>query len=266
METQLTDGEKQQLLTTLYLHKMYAPGLDRLAVRIAESVSDKDRESAMLTTTYYLAAFGSTEMADDIARRHLKGYARGSALAAIGSELAKTDRTKAREYLADAAQVLHNVIDPDEQTILMGRISEGYLEAGDWEQAQSFAGRIGHASEKVSSFCKVAESLLNAGQEKQASEVLELARANMPSAIEKGDRACSLVDIARVLARMRRTSEAVEYWEQAVELADHAPDPPKMLLSICRSMVSIGERGRAKSVAMHIRNSALRSEALSLSD
>jgi tetratricopeptide (TPR) repeat protein len=265
MGTQLTDGEKQQLLAILFLHKVYAPGLDRLALRIAESISDKDRESAMLTVSYYLAASGNTELAEEVARQRLAGYSRCSALIAIGSELAKTDKSKAKEFQSCAEGILEELSDPDERTILLARISDAYLKLGDWEKAEDFARRIAQSSEKISALCAIAEHLLNVGEATRANEVVEEAQTDVASVTEEGERASTLADTARVLAKIGRTSEAVEFWEQAAVLAHHAPDPSKLLLSICQSLVNFGEPKRARSVAMRIQNEALRAEALTLS-
>jgi tetratricopeptide (TPR) repeat protein len=264
MGNQLSDLEKQRLLAILHLHKVHVPGLDHLVLKLVESISGaKERDSALLTLTYYLAAYGNIVAADEVARQRLQGYYSAAALAGIGSELASTDPSGAALYLSDAEKLLKDVIDVDEQAILLQRISEVYSNLKDWGKAQELANRITVPSDKVYTLTKLAKRLWDEGETEKADKVLLDARASVAET-ESSDRADALDDIARLLVHMGKESAALNTWEEALQFVNGSLDPPKLVLIICKGLASIGRRERASEVALLIQNEARRAQALAL--
>lgn len=264
MAQELTDWEKQQLLVTFYLNKIRVPGLDRLALRIAESVADeRERQSAMLTLSNYLAAYRNLPLADEIARKRLDGYASASALAKIGCELAKDDPTQAISYLREAEALLEGICDSDEQAIVLQQVSRGYSHLNRWQAAKDAASRIPRAEDKVSSLCEIATDLWSAGEVDVARRMLSDAQA-LVKETELIQRTSALNDVAKVLVQMNRLTEAAQVWDEAITFAKDSTDPSKWLFSICEKLVSIGNRERAREVAALIENEARKTDALSL--
>ena len=266
MNKQLSDYEKQQLLTILYVHKICAPGLDRLVLRIAESISSEDeRSSALLTASYYLASCGSLALADEVAHGKLQGHASAAALASIGDSIADTNPHQAAKYLEEAEQFLGETGNTDDQAILLQRISQGYLRLRNWTRARELANNILRTGDKVSVLCDIVGSLFNSGKTGNAEQTLREARTVTDRA-ERSELASAFNNIARVLVQMDRKDEAFSTWEDALKFVDESLDPPKLVLIICKGLASIGQRERAREVALSIPNDARRAQALALID
>lgn len=264
MGNELTDLEKQKLLSILYLQKVHATGLDALALRIAESISEeRERETALLTTSYYLAQSGNEALALE-AGRQLNPYGRASSLAAIAAEISAEDHEKAVLHLTVAEALLRDHIsDPDEQSIVLTRISDAYLQMHDWERAHKIARKIPTISDRVSNLCRIVEYLWNRGEVQCAAEVMREARANAAETTA-GNRSSALVDVARTLGRMGQAEEAVDIWDQAALLSEYAPDPSQFLVTICGELISLGRTDRARDIMLQIRNEARRAAVLSM--
>jgi len=263
-QEELSDLEKQKMLAILYLNKIYAPGLDELVVRIAGSISGKkERESALLMVSPYLVRSGKLPLADAIARQELEGYKRVVTLARIGSELAESSPSQSLSYLREAEDLLTEIEDSDDQGVLRQEISGGYLRLKDWRKALELAKRILPPSEMVYTLRGIAEALWKVGETANANAALDDAHAGA-NETGQNERAGALDDVARVLAQMGRSSEAVAVWEEAITFAEFDPECPKLLWSICKEMVSLGYRQRAREVALLIKNDARRRDALSL--
>jgi len=264
MEKPLTDFEKQKLLAALYLHKVYAPGLDLLAFRVVESISaPAERESAWLTLSYYLAAFSNFGLAEEVASQYLRGYAKASGLAAIGCELAKDDPARAVAYLQAVEPLLTGVVESDERAILLRQISKGYSQARSWQRAKELADLISPTEDRVSSLCEIAGSLWRANELEAAKQMLAEARelANQTPASE---RTSALSDVARVYLEMNQIADATEILGTAAAFADKSLESSKWLFSICQRLVSVGRSQQAREVALQIKNQTLQREALSL--
>jgi hypothetical protein len=262
MENPLTDLEKQQLLSTLHLNKVYVPGLDRLMLRVAESiVGTKEQESAMLELSYYLTAYGNLVLAEEVARRRLNGYASASAFAAIASEIAKYDPVSSNRYLQDAETLLREIRDSDDQAILLQRISRGYSKLNNWQRATELADRISPPEDRVATLCEIAGSLWSTGDTGEAKRILAGAHA-AAGKVEPGERTGALNDVAKVLVQMDRTTEAAQVWEEALPYARHSTEAPKWLVSICQALATLGCKERAREIASGIENDARRAQAL----
>jgi hypothetical protein len=264
MRQELTDNEKQKLVAALYLNKLYAPALAELSVRVVESITDESqRNLCFLTLIDYLAAHGNLALADEIARHRLNGYHRAAALAGLGIASAAVDSDRAQAYLVDAEAFLERTSDPDDRTTLLHRISQGYSRLRMWEKGQELAGQVGQAQDRAFTLCRLLEDLWNAGESEKANRLLLAARESVAATSLK-ERASALDDLARVLALMKRGSEAFELWEEAVASAEYAPESAKLLYLICKGLVSIGHQQRAHEVALLIKNDARKAQALAL--
>ena len=266
MNKQFSDFEKQQLLTILYVHKICAPGLDRLVLRIAESISSEaERSSALLMASYYLASCGSLPLADEVAHGKLQGHASAAALASIGGLIADTNPDQAARYLEEAEQFLSQTDNIDDQAILLQRISQGYLRLRNSTRAREFANKILPNGDRVSVLCEIAGSLFKSGEADEAKQTLREARTVIDRA-ERSELASALNDIANVLVQIDRADEALSTWEEALKFVEESLDPPKLVLIICKGLASIGQLGRAREVALSIQNVARRAQALALID
>lgn len=263
-DNELTDLEKQELLQTLFVNKIYAPGLDRMVTRIAESISDVcGPRAAIAMASRYLAIFGKHEEADVLVRHHLHGAAEATALASIASEVARSNASQAAEYLQEASDILQEVQDPDDRVSLIQRLVDAHLNLNQNKRAWNIASQIHVPAERVYTLTKIAKRLWDRDDAEGAGEVLLNAWASAAET-ERNDRADALDDIARTLAHMKRESDAVSTWEEALTFVNESLDPPKLLLIICKGLASVGHRERAREVALTIQNEARRAQALAL--
>ena len=266
MTNPLTDIEKQKLVATFYLNKVHAPGLDELAFRIVDSISDvKERTAAFLTLSYYLAEFGNVRLAEDVARRHLHGYPKISALIALGCSLRKEDAGHALSYFREAEGQLKEIKDSDERAILLVQFARAYLRLGDWERATEFANQISSMGDRVATLCEVAGALWAANELSGAKQVLAGAH-ELANEVPIDERTGALNDVAKALMQVGREQEASELWEKAITFANSSNESAKWLYSVCENLLSAGKRERAREVAMLITNEARRNQALSRVD
>jgi hypothetical protein len=260
----LTDLEKQELLQILFINKIYAPGLERIVARVAESISSDDqRQVAVAMTSRYLATFGNRDEADTLIRRHLEGVAEATALASIGSELVRSQPSEAADYLQRAYDLLSTIEDVDDRVSLLQRLVDGYLDLRQNAKACDMANQISMPAERVYTLSKIATRLWDEGETEKADKVLLEARASVAET-ESSDRADALDDIARLLVHMGKESAALNTWEEALQLVNGSLDPPKLVLIICKGLASIGRHERAREVALLIQNEARRAQALAL--
>jgi len=264
MQNELTDLEKQHLVAIFRLNNLYAPGLDKLALRIVESISEeKQRNFSFLILVAYLAAQGNSVLAEDVARTRLGGYHQATALASIGFELASAKSSGAQAYLKDAESFLDKVFGQDDRATLLHRVSQGYSQLGTWEKAIELANQIAEPEQRASTLCEIAENLWKAGEVERLDRALSDIRASAAETDQR-ERTNVLNDLGEVLARIGRVSEALRAWEEAVSFADYALESPKLLFSICRNLINVGHKQQAREVALLIKNDARRKEALSL--
>jgi hypothetical protein len=262
----LTDLEKQELLQILFVNKIYVPGLERIVARVAESILSEDqRQVALAMTSRYLAAFGKVKEADVLVRRHLEGVAEATALASIGSELAKTHSFEAAEHLQGAYDLLNTIENADDRVSLLQRLVDGYLDLRESAKAWNIANQISRPAERVYTLSKIARRLWDEGEPEKAEKVLLDVRACVAET-ESCDRADTLDDTARLLAHMGKESDALSAWEEALQFVDGSLDPPKLILIICKGLALIGRRERAREVARLIQSEPRRAQALALID
>lgn len=264
MPNDLTDLEKQHLIAIFQLNKFFAPGLDKLALRIAESISDeKQRDFSFLVLVDYLASWGNLVLASSIARTRLSGYHRAAALASIGSELAKANSLEAQDYLRDAEGLLDQIAGQDDRDTLQHRLSQAYAHLRAWEKATDLTSRIADTKLRALTLREIAESLWKIGEVERLNHVILDLRSTVGE-VDRSERAEVLNELAQVLVGTGRVSEALEAWQAAVSFADYALDSSKLLLSICKNLVNFGNRQQARDTALLIKNDARREEALSL--
>jgi len=202
-------------------------------------------------------------LADSVARQQVRASAKTAALAAIGVELAKSNSGPAVDYLEEAEGLLVAIEDEDARVPLLQQISHGYGRLGDWNKARKLAEEIPLPPERIFTLCEITGALWNAGQTAAAKESFRDAQESVAQ-VTNQERAGALSDLAATLAQMGRTSEAVQFWEEAVSLAKYAAEPSKILYSICGIFISLDRRERAREVALLIENDARRRQALSL--
>lgn len=260
---ELTDLEKQKLLAILDLNRVCAPGLAELTIRIAESIAGgRERGSALLSVSFYLARCGNVALADAVARGRLEGYDQTRALAHIGFELAASDPNRSASYLKEAEDRLRSSgDDSDDRGVLLQEISHGYLRLKNWRKTLDFARQVFPRSEAVHTLCEIASCLWNSGKAEEAKATLVEAQ-EMTKEVEFDEKTACLNDVAKALVHMRRRDEAVEVLEEALAFASHSIEEGKWLLIICTTFVSLGLKDRAKEVALSIRNDARRRQAL----
>ena len=261
---ELTDSEKEQLLTILYLNKVHAPGLDRLSLRIAESISDeKQRNRSLLTIVDYLVGYGNLALADQVTERDLAGYNRAAALATIGNALAAGNPSAAEQYLIQSEELLGTMGDPDDKVPLLDLVAAGYSRLGRWEKAEGFASLIILPADRVFRLCRIFEDMTNSGQASNVEHLLAAIRASIGQT-NADEKAGALDDLARALLAVGRLSDAIETWEEALKFASCSPEPAESLYVISKGLARAGKKARAQEIAMMIGNEAKRAAALSL--
>lgn len=266
MKDNLTDLDKQRLLSELYLNKLYAPALDQIVLKVVSSIEeDKQREFSFLMLVDYLSAHGSVTLADEIARHKVDERHLGSALASIGAQIAGTNAGKAEEFLRESEALLARTEEIDYRLHVMRLISQGYMRMKDWSKARELANEMPLPSERVDSLCTIGRALWDAGETATATETLTDARGQVAD-VALEDRASSLSCIAKTLAGVGCTADAIEILEEAIPFADNDSEPSKILYSICKAFISLGRPERAREITNLIKTDARRAQALALFD
>lgn len=258
----LTDLEKQELLQLLFANNTFVSGAERLATRLAESISSEDqRRVAIAMTSRYLATLGKITDAADLVERNLEGAASATEFAAIAAELARTDHSEARSYVQKALDALKKIGAADDRVRPLQALVEAYLSLGEKTRARYIANQISPPADRAYTLAKVMKVAWDEGDKQEAEKLILETRATAFDT-ERFDRADALDDLAKTLAHMNRKNEALSLWEEALKFVDESLDPPKLRLIICKGLASIGEHKRARQVAESITNEARRAQAL----
>ncbi len=261
-----SDLDKHELLQTLLANRLLASGLGRLVVALAESIADETgRQAAIATAIQYLAVSRDFDGAVALASRHFKGKPKALALVAIASELTSSNYEAASAHLREAEALLGDIKDEDERVHLLQQLSNGFLGLKQTSMALQLARLIAQSSERAYTLSQIARGLWNEGHAEEAALALEEARSAAANT-STPDRPSTWDDIARLLVLMGRTDEAVRAWERAIEFLGESHDPDKLLLSICKALMSIGYGERARETALTIENEARRQQALTAVD
>lgn len=261
-----SDLEKQELLQIIVANGVIVPGLERIVVRIAESVLDTNqRQVAVAFAAQYLALRGSHDDALALVDRYLKGVTKARALASIASGISATSPQTSSVYLERTYQLLREAADPDDQMALLQQLVRQHLEFGQSREAWEIARLVSPPSERSYTLCQVAKHAWEANDRENTGRIIVDARRAAEQATAP-DRADAWDSIARLFLYLGREAEAVDAWENAIKFSEDSQDPSKLLLAICKELAAIGRKERAKEVAQAIRNEARRVQALSLVD